>query len=606
MHRVLLITLLFAALTVPRCCPGQFIVAHRGASYDAPENTLAAFQLAWERGADAIEGEFHDRPAWIRTALPTSESAPQLDLIRQLQKQAVERGHSPAAHWGWKPETYSLWTTHSNRLTPVYTFGTKGAGKGIDLDGYQGANSLYRDETKVTRLYGRPTSRTVNSQAEYLDQTNIFDIQRAALEAGKKHIFLVIFDGMDWQTTQAAAIYNEQRIGYAAGRGTGTHFQEYSAGGTSQFGFMVTSPHNDGTRVDVNSQSVANPGGTVPGGYDVSRGGPDPWTPASDLPYLASMPRNAANRHTYTDSASSATSMTSGIKTYNAAINVDAAGSRVPTIAHMAQTEGYAIGAVTNVPISHATPAAAYSHNVHRNDYQDLTRDLLGLASISHPKQPLRGLEVLIGGGYGAERSKDSGQGRNFVAGNVYLTDADLRTVDVEHGGRYVVALRTAGVSGAERLAEAAAQARKSSQRLLGFYGVGSEKGHLPFQTADGNFDPTIGRQKTAEKYTPADISENPTLADMTRAALDVLDAHEKGFWLMVEAGDVDWANHDNNLDNAIGAVNSGDAAVRVITDWVEQNSNWQESVMIVTADHGHYLVLDRPDLLIQTDSAAD
>ena len=36
----------------------QLIVAHRGASHDAPENTLAAFRLAWERGADAIEGDF--------------------------------------------------------------------------------------------------------------------------------------------------------------------------------------------------------------------------------------------------------------------------------------------------------------------------------------------------------------------------------------------------------------------------------------------------------------------------------------------------------------------------------------------------------------------
>jgi len=36
-----------------------FIVAHRGASHDAPENTLPAFELAWEQGADAIEGDFH-------------------------------------------------------------------------------------------------------------------------------------------------------------------------------------------------------------------------------------------------------------------------------------------------------------------------------------------------------------------------------------------------------------------------------------------------------------------------------------------------------------------------------------------------------------------
>ena len=36
-----------------------FLVAHRGASHDAPENTLPAFELAWKQGADAIEGDFH-------------------------------------------------------------------------------------------------------------------------------------------------------------------------------------------------------------------------------------------------------------------------------------------------------------------------------------------------------------------------------------------------------------------------------------------------------------------------------------------------------------------------------------------------------------------
>ena len=40
--------------------------------------------------------------------------------------------------------------------------------------------------------------------------------------------------------------------------------------------------------------------------------------------------------------------------------------------------------------------------------------------------------------------------------------------------------------------------------------------------------------------------------------------------------------------------------AVKVITDWVEKNSNWDESLLIVTADHGHYLVLDQPELLVQ------
>jgi alkaline phosphatase len=86
----------------------------------------------------------------------------------------------------------------------------------------------------------------------------------------------------------------------------------------------------------------------------------------------------------------------------------------------------------------------------------------------------------------------------------------------------------------------------------------------------------------------------------MTSAAITVLSSNPRGFWLMVEPGDVDWGNHDNNIDNSIGAVISGDRAVKTITDWVEAHSNWKESLLIVTADHGHYLVLDQPELLIE------
>jgi len=89
----------------------------------------------------------------------------------------------------------------------------------------------------------------------------------------------------------------------------------------------------------------------------------------------------------------------------------------------------------------------------------------------------------------------------------------------------------------------------------------------------------------------------------MATAALDVLGANEKGFWLMVEAGDVDWANHNNNIDDAIGAVFSGDAAFDAITTWVEKNSSWDDTLLIVTADHGHMMTLDEPEKLIRQEA---
>ncbi len=522
------------------------------------------------------------------------------DPIREIQKAGVEQQQSPVMYWGTDPEKFSNWTSHSNRLIPVYTFGTKGAGEGIDLTSYQGENSPYRSEAALKKIYGRVPENTLNPDAEYFDQSNLGEIQKAALDAGKKYIFLVVFDGMDWQTTFAAATYKTGKVGYHAGRGTGLHFQDYQAGGNTQFGQVVTSPHDASTKADVNTQRITKFGSET-GGYDSKLGGPFAWSePApADIGYLIGKSSGGQTAHAVPDSAATATAMCTGIKTYNGSIGIGHTGERLTMVAHLAQERGRAVGIITSVPISHATPGSAYAHNVTRNDYQDITRDLLGRPSVSHPDAPLPGVNVLIGAGWGTMKSKDAGQGKNFVPGNRYLPEADLKAIDVKNGGRYEVALRTPGRSGKEVLQQAARRAAEAGNRLFGFFGE-AKSAHLPFRTADGDYKPTRGTKYPLENYTPADLKENPTLAEMTEAGLTVLSQNSggKGFWLMVEAGDVDWANHDNNLDNAIGAVLDGDDSVRTITNWVEKNSNWQESLLIVTADHGHYLHIKDPQAL--------
>jgi alkaline phosphatase len=264
-------------------------------------------------------------------------------------------------------------------------------------------------------------------------------------------------------------------------------------------------------------------------------------------------------------------------------------------VAREAQASGWGVGIVTSVPVSHATPAAAYANNVTRRDYQDLSRDLLGLPSVAHPDRPLAGVDVLLGAGAGVERDSDPDQGANFVPGNRYLAASDLQAIDAAEGGPYVIAMREEGVDGGALTGARAEEAARGGKRLFGFFGTDHGTGHLPYRTADGDYRPVEGYRSEAEVYTDADLIENPTLAEMTQAALTVLERNPNGFWLMVEAGDVDWASHEANIDNTIGAVFDGDAAVRVITDWVERHSDWQESLLIVTADHGHYLVVADP-----------
>lgn len=519
------------------------------------------------------------------------------DPIRAMEAQAEASGKASWGHWGDQPDQFISWSNHSNRLIPVYTFG-------MTLESVSGPNSVYRDADRLAGLYGRLPDDTLDPAADYFDQTDIHRLQMMAADAGKKYIVLVVFDGMDWTTTRTAAIAARGSVAYDSGRGTGLSFQDYR-GAVTDFGFCVTSPANGGTKVDVDGQAVRNPGGETPGGYDHRRGGQTPWAPLPDLRYLIG--RDRSRPHAVTDSAASATALCCGRKTYNDAINVDVNGRHLEPIGRTLQARGYAIGAVTSVPVSHATPACSYANNVTRDDYQDIARDLLGEPSIAHRTEPLPGLDVLIGAGFGVrgDVTNDKDQGTNFEPGGKYVADSTLAAIDVRAGGRYKVALRTFGQSGDEVLAVATEDAIRRKARLFGMFGVG--EGNLPYQTADGDFDPVgcrpeqaVHAERLRKKYCPitpyseADLTENPTLADMTRAALDVL--HSRGnFWLMVEAGDVDWASHANDIDAAIGAVKSGDAAFQAVVKWIERHDAWNDSVVIVTADHGHLFVLDDP-----------
>lgn len=531
---------------------------------------------------------------------PLIVSAAEFDYVRDLQTRAIESGKADWGRWGSHTGKYSSWISHSNRLVPLYSFG-------MGLESVSGENSPYRSVEKLKRLYGKVPAGTANPEAEYFDQTDVYSLQKAAAKSGKQRIILFVFDGMDWQTTWAAATYKSGDVKYRTGRGAGLAFQDYSKTETD-FGYFVSAPHNDGTKRNVDSQTVENPGGTKPSGYSGRIGGQFPWSEPLDPLYPIGLGRDF--RHVYTDSSSSATSLCSGIKTYNGAVNVDHTGKNVEPLARQLQRDGFSIGLVSSVPISHATPASGYANNVSRSDYQDLTRDLLGLKSVSHPQNALQGVDVLLGAGWGEDRLMDSAQGENFNPGdkaeNRYLAAADLKTIQTQENRPWTTVLREAGRNGVDALDAAAHKAALEKKRLFGMFGV--TKGHLPFQTADGGFNPTvsagaavanIAKTVAAEKYSTADIDENPTLADMTGAALRVLSARSDRFWLMVEAGDVDWANHSNNIDNSIGAVLSGEAAFSTVTDWVEANGGWKDTVVFVTADHGHYLVLEKPEVLL-------
>jgi alkaline phosphatase len=576
------------------------MIRHASRPVRAAVASLAAALLAWGQPGPARAG----------------------DRLKELQTEySLNAGEKRdrVYHFGSQGpgDVFSNHGSHSNRQIPVYAWGKK-----ADLGLIMGAASSYRDPEKLKAIYGYVPENTVNPEAEYADQSEVRKVLESAARKGAKHIFIVWFDGMDWPTTQAAAIVKSNKV-YTEGKGSGLIFQDYAAEGSNpQYGYVVTSPTYDKSTLDVDAQTVKIPATSMKGGYDVQIAGPNPWTPGplgSQAPgYFKGQSANEVDRrgveavgrilHAYTDSSQSAAEIVSGVKSYNSSLNMTDDGRPVKTLFHDLQAEGWKAGVVTSVPFPHASPAGMYAQNVYRDDYQDIARTMLGIPSVVQqalgaPLHP--GLDVVIGMGYGImmEPQHLKRQGKNAVAGHMAIAEPDRAAIDVKNGGKYTVVETKLGTNGSEALRRAAEEAARAGTRLFGFFG---EKGldNLPFRTADGKFDPApdpvkLGKEAVAQTYTKEELESQPTLAQMTDAALTVLAKPDQKFILFVESGDVDFALHANNLDNAVGAVYSGEDAIKRIIHWVETQSNWDDSVLVVSSDHGHYLVLDRPEGLL-------
>lgn len=172
--------------------------------------------------------------SFIAGLAPRLKRARPTEHVAALQARAIEFGYAEWGYWGSNPRRYSGWKQHSNRLIPTYVFGAT-------LQQFKNENSPYRDETRIRQLYDRVPSGTHNTSARYFDQTDVYRLQKAAVEAGKKHVVLFIFDGLDWHTTRAAAVYRSRKVNYTSGPGMGLSFQDYKRS-IHDYGYFVTSP----------------------------------------------------------------------------------------------------------------------------------------------------------------------------------------------------------------------------------------------------------------------------------------------------------------------------------------------------------------------------
>ncbi len=282
-----------------------------------------------------------------------------------------------------------------------------------------------------------------------------------------------------------------------------------------------------------------------------------------------------------TDSAAAATALYTGHKTANGRIAASADGIRLFSLGDKARALERGVGAVTSVYLSHATPGAWYAHNLSRsNGYAIADEGLWGDPNTTGDPRvsPYYGgslgptypaADVIIGAGHPAWN------GANYV--NWAIRTKLMAKAAAADGLTFVERSAGSPDGGARLLAAAANQ---ETTRLVGLFG--GRGGNLEYRLADGS----------------GANPENPTLAQMTQAALAVLSRRPGGFVLLVEGGAIDWAAHNNDLDRVIGEVLDFNAAVEAVADWVDDPAtpaDWSNTLVIVTADHETGYLTARP-----------
>jgi len=467
-----------------------------------------------------------------------------------------------------------------------------------------------------------------------------------------KNVILVIGDGMGWEMIRAGAIAKkvlaelegmgvDTKAGatgelaatakaafagrtlndyYTEGKGEGLSFQDLSgyaistttvvmvddgkasmqyastgsmlAGSISEHDNMMSPPRVDADDkpMQFNPKDFETEGGMMILWND-TMGGKYPWD-ACYYPqqYECNNPhfdKRFKQRHA-TDSASTAGSLATGEK---AAINmqsVDMYERPVTTLVENALMCGKAAGVMSTVPILHATPGAFVTHSNYRKNGPQMARTFIDTnptvaigtcASRYYPKEYIPGMKA---GTY----------------------------------GKWTVIEQSEGVSGAESLKPMEELHPDSGDKVLGCYGgdyTSSGNSNLPYRGIDSSYH--MGKNRYAVNrevdedgnvislesqhspiphihYTPEEEAQIPTPMEIMNQTLNFLGKDKDGFFLMYEQGDIDWAAHEQDLDDMIGTMLDISDTVQVVMDWIANNGGWEKNALYVTADHDHYLSL--------------
>ncbi|MCF2917937.1 alkaline phosphatase [Pseudoalteromonas sp. Cn5-37] len=288
------------------------------------------------------------------------------------------------------------------------------------------------------------------------------------------------------------------------------------------------------------------------------------------------------------DSAGTMTAMASGVKTDAGVIGVDediergncatVAGNELVTATELAEIAGKSTGIVSTARITHATPAATYAKSADRNwedvsdmpeaavtaGCEDIASQLVNFEANLEARYEgldVDGLEVVMGGGRRHFLPKDAAFNSADAVSSVEGDRTDGRDLTAEWKAKYPAGQYVMDQAGFDAIDA------ESTERVFGLF----NESHMQYEADRAN-----------------DVAGEPSLAEMTAKAIDVLDNNANGFMLTVEAGRIDHGHHAGNAYNALSDTVELSKAVQVALD----KTSIEDTLIIVTADHSHVFTI--------------
>jgi len=254
-----------------------------------------------------------------------------------------------------------------------------------------------------------------------------------------------------------------------------------------------------------------------------------------------------------TDSAASASQLATGHFAGSEMIGLDRDGNPQATLLETAKRAGKATGLVSDTRITHATPAAFAAHQAHRSQENEIAEDLLNA-------EP----DVMLSAGFSywiPQQANDKAsalfQQLRQLTENSFIIESKRK--DEKN------LLERAQVKG-YGLVFNKTQLQQAQGKVLGLF--------APSELQNGIIETQL---KNSDQRT------QPTLKEMSAKALEILEQDEQGFFLMIEAGQIDWASHRNDTGWLLHEMLRLNETLHHVLDWAAQR---QDTLIIVTADH--------------------